>query len=246
MELRRDAWHARSGLKQSGGRGAPAPSRKPRNQSSSMRQSASHRPFSLSAIPCIVIPMQTRKRRGRQRHYDLPGHAHELTFSCFHGFPFLRAERTCRWLADSIEKARTTLDFAVWAYVFMPDHAHLLICPRRPDYRISDILKAIKSPVSRVALAWLRENSPDWLERIRAQRGKRVEYHFWQSGGGYDRNVDEPRTLRSMIEYIHLNPVRKGLVRRAVDWNWSSAAWFQTNVSTCLLIPDRIPPEWAA
>ena len=190
--------------------------------------------------------MRTRKRRGRQRHYNEPGHAHELTFSCFHGFPFLRADRTCSWLAESIEKARVALDFAVWAYVFMPDHAHLLICPRQPDYNISEILRSIKNPVSRAALSWLRENSPDWLNRVRMQRGKRVEYHFWQSGGGYDRNVDEPRTLRSMIEYIHLNPVRKGLVTKAADWNWSSAAWFQTSVPRCPLVPNRIPPEWGA
>ena len=37
---------------------------------------------------------------------------------------------------------------------------------------------------------------------------------FWQSGGGFDRNVNEPRALMAMIDYIHLNPVRRGLVAR--------------------------------
>ena len=29
-----------------------------------------------------------------------------------------------------------------------------------------------------------------------------------------------------MIEYIHANPVRRGLVERAEDWEWSSARWY--------------------
>jgi putative transposase len=32
-------------------------------------------------------------------------------------------------------------------------------------------------------------------------------------------------TLRAAIEYIHANPVRRGLVARAEDWQWSSARW---------------------
>ncbi len=48
--------------------------------------------------------------------------------------------------------------------------------------------------------------------------------------------------LLSMIEYVHLNPVRKELVRRARDWHWSSAAWY-VDGSNVPLIPDPIPPE---
>jgi putative transposase len=28
------------------------------------------------------------------------------------------------------------------------------------------------------------------------------------------------------IEHIHRNPVRRGLVQRATDWQWSSARWY--------------------
>jgi len=33
-------------------------------------------------------------------------------------------------------------------------------------------------------------------------------------------------TLRAMIEYIHTNPGRRGLVASIVDWEWSSARWY--------------------
>jgi putative transposase len=171
-------------------------------------------------------------------------HAHELTFTCYHRYPFLKAERTCGWLADAIEKARVSQDFALWAFVFMPEHVHLVIQPRKPVYAIAEILKAIKAPVARKSIVYLEANDPSWLPRITRHRGNRTERLFWQSGGGYDRNIDEPKTLMNVVDYVHNNPVRRGLVGKGSDWRWSSAGWFDGLERGSGLIPDRIPPEW--
>jgi REP-associated tyrosine transposase len=179
----------------------------------------------------------------RRRTYNDRGHAHALTFSCFHRFPFLSAERTCAWLVESIENARAELWFALWAYVFMPEHVHLVIHPSGTVLEISRTLRSIKEPVGRRATSYIVKNVPEWLPRITHQRGSRVERHFWQRGGGYDRNVTEPKTLSSMLDYVHLNPVRRGLVERTRDWKWSSAAWFEDGSETPLVL-DPIPPEW--
>jgi putative transposase len=136
------------------------------------------------------------------------------------------------------------MGFSLWAYVLMPNHVHLIVHFGTADYRISRVLSEIKLPVSRKALAFLREHSPEWLLRLRQQRGARCEYHFWQRGGGFDRNITEPATLAKMIDYIHLNPMRKGLVERAVDWRWSSAAWYRESGGEPLSI-DTMPAEWA-
>jgi putative transposase len=53
-----------------------------------------------------------------------------------------------------------------------------------------------------------------------------VRHRFWQPGGGYDRNVVEIAAVHQIIEYIHANPVRRGLVACAEDWEWSSARWY--------------------
>ncbi|MGE3818636.1 MAG: transposase [Isosphaeraceae bacterium] len=180
-----------------------------------------------------------RGGRPRRRSHDEPGHAHELTFSCHRGFRFLSADRTRLWLADAIEGMRASLDVAVWAYVFIPEHVHLIVWPRRPDAKVSAILKAVKEPVARRATSYLTRHAPDWLPKI-TDRGCR---HFWLPGGGYDRNVHEPGTLQAMIDYVHLNPVRRGLVERPADWRWSSAAWYERSERGPLTI-DPIPPEW--
>ena len=100
----------------------------------------------------------------------------------------------------------------------------------------------IEEPVARRAVAWLRENSPEWPIQIERRRGDRQEYLFWQSGAGYDRNITEGNTLPRMIDYVHENPVRKRWVTRAVDWKWSSAAWYVDRTATPL-VPDPVPPE---
>ena len=98
-------------------------------------------------------------------------------------------------------------------------------------------MKAIKEPVGRKAIQYMRAHAPSWLPRITVKRGQRLERRFWQAGGGFDRNVMEPHTLLAMIDYIHANPVRRGLVSAAEDWKWSSAGWREGKNS---LMPDPI------
>ena len=179
--------------------------------------------------------------RKKLRRYNIPGDAHELTFSCHQRLPFLSRDRTRLWLIDAIEKARRDLAFDVWAYVIMPEHAHLLVWPRRTIYDTSKILSAVKRPVAIKAIHYLREHSTAWLQRmgVRRRDGK-LQYRFWKPGGGYDRNVVEPRTAHEMV-YIHLNPVRRGLVANAEDWKWSSAGWYAGVWPALLEIDPTLP-----
>ena len=101
----------------------------------------------------------------------------------------------------------------------------------------------MKEPVGRKGVRFLKRHAPEWLPRIRQCRGKRTEYHFWQPGRGFDRNIEKPRTLQEMIDYIHMNPVRRGLVEHARDWKWSSAGWYE-GLPLNDLEPDPIPWEW--
>jgi putative transposase len=160
------------------------------------------------------------------KRYNTPGHAHELTFSCYRNRRFLLSERTCQWLIESIEKARKKHHFSLWAYVFMPDHVHLLIQPIEEEYNISNILKEIKTDPARKAIKYLKENNPLELSKLSTSQKYR-KYRFWQKGGGYDRNIIKEKTLINSVKYIHNNPVRKGLVDEPGKWYYSSYnCWF--------------------
>ncbi len=123
-----------------------------------------------------------------------------------------------------MRRARRDLKLHLWAYVIMPEHVHILFWPCEPQYEIRRVRTALKAPVARQALAFIRKKAPWFLDKLKdAQPNGEIHYRFWQRGGGYDRNVFEAATLLQMIEYIHNNPVRRGLVEKATDWVWSSA-----------------------
>jgi len=169
-----------------------------------------------------MTKIRNTTHRKRCIRLDFPGHAHELTFSCYKSLPLLSQEVYCKILGVAIEMARGKHRFDLWAYVFMPEHVHLLIHPRDEIYSISHILQTIKQSTARKAIYYLRRNDPSGLHLL-ATGQKYSPYHFWQDGGGYDRNIIATETLILAVNYIHANPVRKGLAKSPDDWMWSSA-----------------------
>jgi putative transposase len=162
----------------------------------------------------------------RRRRFDGDCAPRELTFSCYKGFQFFSRERTCAWFVEAVKQARDEWPVDLWAWVIMPEHVHLLVAPRESDVKIGHFQGTIKERVARQAIRWMELNAPQWIPRITVREGRTTRRRFWQPGGGYDRNVEKLETLQSMIDYFHLNPVRRGLVDRAVDWEWSSARWY--------------------
>jgi len=159
------------------------------------------------------------------RRFNAIGHAHELTFSCYKNQPFLASERTCQWLVESVDQARKKYGFSMWAYVFMPEYVHLLICPMNSEYSISKILQPIKQPVAQRAVAYLRRNNPADLDKLATGQRHQV-YRLWQAGGGYDRNISKTETITNAARYIHHNPVRRGLTDTPENWYYcSTSAW---------------------
>jgi putative transposase len=177
----------------------------------------------------------------RRRRFDGNLTPRELTFSCYRGFPFLARDRTRLWFVEALEQARAEWPVDLWAWVVMPEHVHLIVVPYEPQTKIGKFLRALKEPVARKAISWLEANAPEWISRISVKEGNRTRRRFWQPGGGYDRSVEKIETLQTMIDYLHLNPVRRGLVERATDWEWSSARWY-AEVSPVQIEMDRTMP----
>ncbi|HUU44349.1 MAG TPA: transposase [Acidobacteriota bacterium] len=161
--------------------------------------------------------------RPRRTSFNEPGHAHFLTFSCFRRCQVFTDDEVCRLFAETLDRARELHDFDLWVYVIMPDHVHLLIRPRRSEYRIAIILKGIKAPFEKWLLADWKEEHPTRLRRLSARTAAGVVHRVWQRGGGFDRNVYTYELVGRAVQYIEGNPVRKGLVTDPIQWKWSSA-----------------------
>jgi putative transposase len=152
---------------------------------------------------------------------------------------------------EALVAARSKIDFDLWAYIIMPEHAHLLVWPREAT-TVSEILRLVKLPVAKRTLLWAQGHhafasksmAPAAMLREMADTAPdgRTSYRFWQRGGGYDRNLWSPEEIHEKIHYIHANPVRRGLVERLEDWPWSSyRAWADGDESPVPIDKQSVP-----
>jgi len=194
-----------------------------------------------------AIVSEAGPHRKRVKHYHEPGDVHELTFSCYRRMSLLTDDSWRKLLCEAIDRAVERHDYRLFAFVLMTEHVHLIVQPRKallnmpavacgtamldePAEASSDIdelLFAIKRPYSyRIKMQLIEEQSPLLKELTIRQRPGVLTFRYWQEGPGYDRNLKTARSIAAAIDYVHMNPVRRGLCERCTDWKWSSARYF--------------------
>ena len=103
----------------------------------------------------------------------------------------------------------------------MPEHVHLLVSePERGT--LAQAVQSLKQGVAR-------------------RLALRAEESFWQARY-YDFNVWSERKFKEKLRYIHRNPVTRGLVARAEDWEWSSFRHYWTGAAGVV----EIESQWTA
>ena len=191
-----------------------------------------------------IIPTMGPSRIHR-KSWDNDWDVHCLTFSTFRRQPFFPGRHASDWFLQALAAARKRCPFHLFAYVIMPEHVHL-VCQPLPGVRVQNVLWHIKRPVTTAAMAWVKAHRPDFLPSMAdVQPCGKVVHRFWQRGGGYDRNLRSTSDVHEKIAYIHDNPVRRGLVKNAKDWRYSSAGdWILQKTGPVPIDWDNVPqPE---
>lgn len=171
--------------------------------------------------------MTADPQRKQVRRYHEFGDFHEFTFSCYRRLPLLANDEWRSRLSRHLQAACTEMAFNLVAFVYMPEHLHLLTYPTlvKPDF--GRFLARFKQPFSKEIKELLIESGAPLLERLIVQeRPGKTCFRFWQEGPGFDRNIYSPEALEASIDYVHNNPVRRGLCEKAIDWKWSSARYY--------------------
>ncbi len=176
--------------------------------------------FGASGLDLQLLVHSTPQKMKR---IEQENHARYLTFSCYHRLGLFEIDRVKDAFVEQLSKTRERTNFHLLAWVIMPEHVHLLIWPQLPEYPVSRVTSGMKRAFGRVVIGRWRELDAGILKKLEARNG---QVRFWQHGGGYDRNIMGGHELNEKIRYIHQNPVQRGLVERAEDWEWSSARWY--------------------
>ena len=124
----------------------------------------------------------------------------------------------------AIDEARNSSGFLLFAYVVMPDHIHVLT---DSQHKPSKVLQFIKGIVGHRAIDYLKaHNYESSLRKLHHEDWKRNHrYSLWQHDSDVF-SVTSESTFMQKVNYIHLNPVRAGLVEQAIDYRWSSARFW--------------------
>jgi putative transposase len=152
------------------------------------------------------------------------GNLHFITASCYRRLPLLNSARARNCFLRVLGEVRAKFRFALAGYVVMPEHIHLLISePKTGDP--GTVMQALKQRVSRALGRRNRKRAAKsqlrlWPESSDARRS------FWQRRF-YDFNVWSRKKKIEKIAYMHMNPVKRGLVAHPKDWRWSSYASYQ-------------------
>ena len=125
---------------------------------------------------------------------------------------------------SSLEHLRQNRGLSIHVYVVMPSHLHALVTAHRDD--LSAIVRDFKKFTSRATYALAESEGNDlvtWLFQRTAKNDPRSRFKVWQDEF-HPKAIDVPEVFLQKAEYIHLNPVRKGLVKEPESWYYSSAA----------------------
>jgi putative transposase len=113
-------------------------------------------------------------------------------------------DAACTVFVETLLAYRKDCAFELHAFVLMPDHFHVLLTPA-PDKTLERAVQLIKGGSAR---------------RLGLQR--KLSFPVWQRGFS-DHRIRDMRDYMAHVQYIDRNPVRKQLVQKAGDHQWSSA-----------------------
>jgi REP-associated tyrosine transposase len=148
-------------------------------------------------------------------------------------FTVTLADRRSRALVDHVaalrnafRTARRERPFAIDAVVILPEHLHIVITLPPGDADFSGRWRRIKGLFTRSAAA----------AGATFARNRKGEHALWQRRF-WEHTIRDDGDFTRHVDYIHINPVKHGLVARVKDWPYSS---FHRYVRQGLL-----PQDWA-
>ena len=159
-------------------------------------------------------------------HFDIDGAIFFVTTRLSEGARKL-SDREAKIIQSTIVDMAVRKELKLFAYVIMPNHIHVLIQPT--DAGISKTMQLLKGRTSRKinidkeAKAYpTQNNSSGMIAQGRGDFSRPIPINVWQKGF-FDFTILTEEKFRGKFNYIHYNPVKWGLVKKAEDYEYSSA-----------------------
>ena len=160
-------------------------------------------------------------------------HTHYLTLTIV-GWADIFTRKTYKdIIIDSLAYCQKEQGLIVYAYVIMSNHIHLIAAAKEESKGLSTILGNLKRHTAKQIIKTIKnqpESRREWLLNVFAYHAKynrnNQNYQVWIQNN-HPIELISPKWIRQKLNYIHLNPVRAGIVAKAHHYLYSSASNYQ-------------------
>jgi putative transposase len=177
----------------------------------------------------------------RYRRSTVSGATYFFTVVTYQRRPLFADAQAVDMFRHAVEDVVKKRPLVLEAEVVLPDHLHALWTLPEDDCDYSTRWRQIKEGFTRRYIARFGEPQRD---RRRSARGERTiwQRRFWE------HLIRDDRDFAAHLDYIHLNPVRHGLVTAARDWPHSTfSSWVCQGAYDLAWGSSDMPalPDWA-
>jgi len=149
-------------------------------------------------------------------------HSHFVTSTTVQWLPAFTTSATCDILVEALAWYQANKGLKIHGWVILDNHFHAIL--QHED--LPRIMADLKKYTARKLLAHQQETGKEWLLNqfsfYRLKHKAESEYQVWQEGY-HPQRIGSDEMMRQKLEYLHLNPVRRGLVAEREHWRYSSA-----------------------
>lgn len=146
----------------------------------------------------------------------LPGGTFFFTVVTYSRLPILTTSEARRLLRLAWLDVCKRFPFTTVAVALLPNHIHCIWTLPEGDANYSNRWGEIKRLFTRGYLSFVGQGEKRNESRIKREEAAVWQRRFWE------HTIRDEEDLNRHIDYIRLNPVKHGLVRRASEWAWSS------------------------
>jgi putative transposase len=157
-------------------------------------------------------------------------HVYYVTYSIIDWLPIFISEAACKIVTDSFAYCHREKSLRINAFVVMPTHVHAIVFDADFDNgRLEKTLAEFRKFTGRQLTDHCAKHAPPCFSaEFREQAGTDRDRRLWQPSRHPVEIVSE-KFWRQKLDYLHDNPVRKGLVTDPAYWRFSSARWHDSD-----------------
>ena len=149
------------------------------------------------------------------------GGVHYVTFTVHQWVDIFTRRLYVDILLDSLRYCQQNKSLEIYGWVIMSNHCHLIL--RAKNENLSDVIRDFKKFTAKEIVKSIQQNTKEsrreWLNFLLLKDEK---IWFWEESY-YGEEIFSKAFFDSKLNYIHLNPVRAGLVEKEEEYLLSSA-----------------------